>query len=139
MTDVMRGHRTLPHTADLIVEAWGDDFTACAEEAAAAMLEICVAGGPADHATVVRVAADGTRPLLAAILDEVVYLLDISELVPVDVRLTELPGGVVEMRFGLGARRSVRLTGAAPKAVVMLEAPDERRTGPFRCRFIVDV
>ena len=139
MTDTRRGHRTLPHTADLIVEAWGDRFSICAEEAATGLLEICVAGRSAEQTSVVRIDSGEPTDLLAAILDEVVYMLDTSDLVPVRVELTEVSGGAVELRFGLAAREAVQSTGSVPKAIVMLESPDEARPGPARCRFLVDV
>jgi SHS2 domain-containing protein len=34
-----RGHRSLPHTADVIIDAWGPDQAACYEEAVAALVE----------------------------------------------------------------------------------------------------
>jgi SHS2 domain-containing protein len=139
VTDTRRGHRTLPHTADLIVEAWGDRFSTCAEEAATGLLEICVGARPSEQSSVVKIESGRPTDLLAAILDEVVYTLDTSDLVPVGVELTEMPGGAVELRFGLAAREAVQSTGAVPKAIVMLESPDEARPGPARCRFLVDV
>ena len=39
MRPTPRGHRNLPHTADVIIEAWGPDLAACAEEAVAALIE----------------------------------------------------------------------------------------------------
>jgi SHS2 domain-containing protein len=39
MARAPRGHRTLPHTADVILEAWGPDLATCCEEAVAALVE----------------------------------------------------------------------------------------------------
>jgi SHS2 domain-containing protein len=139
MTVTRRGHRALPHTADLIIEAWGDDLVTCAEEAAAGLLEVCVSGRPEEKATLVRVVSGRSEELLAAILDEIVFVIDTSELLPVGVRMTALSDEEVELRFGLAARQDVQLTGAAPKAVVMLAASDARRSVPARCSFIIDV
>jgi hypothetical protein len=39
MARAPQGHRTLPHTADVILEAWGPDLATCCEEAVAALVE----------------------------------------------------------------------------------------------------
>lgn len=39
-----RGHHLQEHTADIILEAWGPNLSACGEEAVAALIEAFVAG-----------------------------------------------------------------------------------------------
>jgi SHS2 domain-containing protein len=131
----------LPHTADLFIEAWGGDFSACAEEAVAGLLDVCMSGTPesTSNGPIVRMADGPIGAVLEAILEEVVFVLDTSDAVPVDVRVATHPDGTVELNFGLAPRGSVHLTGAAPKAVVMLEAPTGAFADSARCRFIVDV
>ena len=128
-----------PHTADVIVEAWGPDDVACAEEAARALIEICVSGepDPAAGSRVSRVPAP-VSDLVRTVLDEVVFVLDTSELAPVSVAV-ERDESDVTLRFGLAQRDTVRLTGAAPKAIVMLPHESVEADGPSQCRFIVDV
>ena len=62
--DPISGHRLHPHTADVIVEAGGPDDLACAQEAARALIEICVSGEPDPEAglRVSRVSATGSAP-----------------------------------------------------------------------------
>jgi hypothetical protein len=42
MAGGVRGHRVLPHTADVIVEAWGPDLVSCCEEAVAGLAALYV-------------------------------------------------------------------------------------------------
>ena len=128
-----------PHTADVIVEAWGPDDLACAEQAARALIEICVSGEPDPSAgsrisTIPASASD----LVRTVLDEVVFILDTSELAPVSVAVDREESDVT-LHFGFARRDTVRLTGAAPKAIVMLTHESVAAEGPVHCRFIVDV
>lgn len=138
--DPARGHRLLPHTADVIVEAWGPDDVACAEEAARGLVELCVSGEPDPGAGNWK-ATIGTPPpdRVRAVLDEVIFALDTSELAPVAVHLEPGRDSGVELRLGLAPRDAVRLTGAAPKAIVMLDPESSAGDRSVRCRFIVDV
>jgi len=138
--DPSSGHRLHPHTADVIVEAWGPDDLACAQEAARALIELCISGEPDPEAglRVSRVSATGSD-LVPTVLDEVVFALDTSELAPVSVEVERDVDSAVTLRFGLAQRGTVRLTGAAPKAIVMLAQESVGADGRSRCRFIVDV
>ena len=139
-TEATSGHRLHPHTADVIVEAWGSDDLACAEEAARALIEICVSGEPDPEAGLwVAGISAPRRDLVRAVLDEVVFALDTSEPAPVSAHLERTTDSDVTLRLGLAPRESVRLTGAAPKAIVMLGSEPAGSDAPTRCRFIVDV
>lgn len=139
--DVERGHGTLPHTADLIIEAWGGDEAACAEEAACALIEICVTGepDPVSGFTIKNIHARRSRDLIEAVLDEVLFELDTSDLVPVAAQLEPLADSGFELRLAQAPRDAVAQTGAAPKAIVMLALEPNERDRTVRCRFIVDV
>ncbi len=139
-TEPSNGHRLLPHTADVIVEAWGSDDLACAEEAARALIEICVSGEPDPEAGLwVADISAPRRDLVRAVLDEVVFALDTSELAPVSAHLDRNVDSDVTLQLGLAPRESVRFTGAAPKAIVMLASEPAGSDALGRCRFIVDV
>ena len=130
----------LPHTADLIVEAWGPDDLACAEEAARALIEICVAGVPDPEAGQWIAQVSGSEcDLVGAVLDEVVFALDTSIPAPVSADVDRVGPSEVTIRLGLADPESVRATGAAPKAIVMLSPEQAGREATLRCRFIVDV
>ena len=135
-----RGHRLLPHTADLIVEAWGPDDVTCAEEAARALIEICVAGDPdPDAGHWVSRVSGSERDLVRAVLDELLFALDTSVPAPVSVDVDRLDPSEVTIRLGLAARESVQATGAAPKAIVMMPSEQGGPEASWRCRFIIDV
>jgi SHS2 domain-containing protein len=134
-----RGHRLLPHTADVIVEAWGSDVLACAEEAAQALIDICVSGDPEEAAGTWASTFDVPPvELVRSVLEEVVFALDTSEVAPVSAHLDRSVDSGITLRLGLASPESVRFTGAAPKAIVMMD-PEPTGTDLVRCRFIVDV
>lgn len=131
----------LPHTADVIVEAWGANEVECTEEATRALIEVCVSGqaDPGEASRVTTIEALRSQELVEAVLDETVFALDTSELVPVAATLEASADGGFELRLKVAHRDVVRLTGAAPKAVVMVDFQGGESGTPARCRFIVDV
>jgi SHS2 domain-containing protein len=104
------------------------------------LIEICAIGQP-DPGSGSRVSRIGVAGggLARAVLEEVVFALDTSELVPVSVHLQRAGGDEVKLRLGLADRESVQFTGAAPKAIVMLDSGSRHPDDLVRCRFIVDV
>jgi SHS2 domain-containing protein len=72
------GHRAVPHTADLRIEAWGPTREQCLGEAALGMVESFadLAGVRASAVRQVRLAEASDDELLAALLEEVVFRLD---------------------------------------------------------------
>jgi SHS2 domain-containing protein len=136
-----RGHRTLPHTADLVIEAWGESREACFEEAVRGLVATYVdtAGAVPTETVEVEVppAADDTE-LLVQVLEEVVVLGEVRDLVPVDVRAAPRGRGIA-LRFAAAPIEAERVLGAAPKAtarsdLVFAETPDG-----WRCRATIDV
>lgn len=135
------GHRTLPHTADVIIEAWGADLVACCEEAVAALVEIYADAGNAIVVAEreVRVPPAPMGEMLLDLLDEVVFALDVAEGIPVAARIRPGADGGLEVRLMLAEPASVDPAGAVPKAISrsgleMTPAPDA-----VLCRFLVDV
>lgn len=140
----VRGHRCLPHTADVIVEAWGPSVADCCEEAVAALLSTCLdLEGAAAAASVgrhvLRLPAGGPEECVLGLLDEVVLVLDTSPAVPVRarVRVTDDGGLVAELR--LVAAADVERTGAVPKAVSRSGLWVEEGAQGVRCTALVDV
>ncbi|GHF56784.1 putative protein archease [Streptomyces griseosporeus] len=112
------GHRTVPHTADVRIEAWGASRERCLVEAALGMVE-CFADVTAVRPTSVehiRLAENDDDDLLAALLDEVVFRLEVDGQVPVDLEADEAEEGL-EVRLALAGLGDVEITGAAPKGV----------------------
>ena len=132
------GHRTIPHTADLRIEAWAPDREDCLAEAVRALVGSFadVAGARPRRFADVRIAAGADPDLLVAILDEVIYRIDAQDEIPVEVAVraehAEVagaePGETVRLSLGLAGLEDVGITGAAPKAVSLSElrcAPEE--------------
>jgi SHS2 domain-containing protein len=139
--DTARGHRTLPHTADVILEAWGPDLAACFEEAVMALAEVCVesvAVATVGHHKF-RLPAAPDDELLVALAGEVIFLLDTADAVPVAARVRRRDDGGLDVTLVMGARDAVEATGAVPKAVSRSELAVVHDVAGVRCRFLVDV
>lgn len=140
MAEPSRGHRLLPHTADVMVEAWGPDLAACCEEAVAALAAV--------HLDVARAVVAGRRDahlppappdrLVLAALDEAIFLLDTADGVPVAAEVRPAADGGLDVTFQLADPATVEPTGAVPKAVSSEVELDEGADG-VRCRVVVDV
>ncbi|GAA3243531.1 archease [Streptomyces sp. XM83C] len=113
------GHRTVPHSAaDVRIEAWGASRERCLVEAALGMVE-CFADVRAVRPTSVehiRLAEHDDDDLLAALLDEVAFRLEVDGQVPVDLEADESEDGL-EVRLSLAGLTEVPVTGAAPNGV----------------------
>ncbi|MFH0519350.1 archease [Streptomyces sp. M41] len=112
------GHRAVPHTADVRIEAWGASRERCLVEAALGMVE-CFADVEAVRPTRVervQLAEDSDEDLLTALLDEVVYRLDVDGRVPVDLEAEDADGDL-DVRLALAELSDVEVTGATPKGV----------------------
>lgn len=114
------GHRALPHTADIRIEAWAPTREACIGEAVAAMAEafVSVPDGVAVTSVPAELAADTDEDALVAVLDEVIYLMDTGDAVAVRADVTAAAGGV-RVTFGTVPLGRVEFVGAAPKAVTL--------------------
>ncbi len=113
-----KGHRAVPHTADLRIEAWAASRDECVAEALCGLIDSFaeVRGTPMVRITERPVLADSSPDLLAAAAEEIIYLLDTQDQIPVWVRVRPTAGGVV-LVLGLAATAAFELVGAAPKAV----------------------
>ena len=134
------GHRTVPHTADVRVEAWGTTREHCLAQAALGLVECFADTSEARTAAVERVQlAEGSdEELLTALLEEVIYWLEVPGRVPVDVE-TDASDGGLEVRAALAELADVEIIGAVPKGVSW----HELRIGPdpygWSCVATVDV
>jgi SHS2 domain-containing protein len=85
-----------------------------------------------------QLAAESDEDLLVAVLDEVIYLLDTANEIPVDVEVDAVDGGV-DVRFAMVGAASVPQVGAVPKAVSL----NDLRFGPgpsgWSCSVTLDV
>lgn len=134
------GHRAVPHTADLRIEAWGPTREQCLGEAVLGMVESFAdcAGVQATAVRNVQLDEGSDDDLLAALLEEVVFRLDAHGEVPVDVEAEAFEGGL-DVRLAVTDVNSVTVTGAPPKAVSWNELHLGRGPYGWRCAMTVDV
>ncbi|MET9802012.1 archease [Streptomyces sp. NPDC006368] len=134
------GHRTVPHTADVRIEAWGGNRELCLAEAVLGMVECFadVTGVRPVAMRRVRVAETDDDDLLAALLDEVIFRLEVHGEVPVDIEAETTDEGL-EVRLAVVDLATVPIIGAAPKAVSWSDL--HLAPGPYgwSCGVTVDV
>lgn len=139
--DTEPGYRLLPHTADVIVEAFGPSLSACVEAAVmgetATFADVRGVEPTGEHRVQVRAPSD--EALLVAVLEEVIFLLDVEDLVVVRADLPVAGHGSVSGRFETVDKNLVVLVGSPPKAVSYHELELVSDALGYRCRFIIDV
>lgn len=136
-----RGHRVVPHTADVILEAWGPDLVGCAAQAVRALVAtyVEVPGAPVLSRRQVHLGPAPAEELLVGVLEEVIFTLDTEEEVPVGAQIATSPEGGWDVEILLADPHELVPTGAVPKAVARSELQVEVGPGTVRCRFLVDV
>lgn len=140
MEDSEAGHRTVPHTADLRVEAWAPTREGCIAEAVLGTVASFVdtTSVHPDRTHHCRLAAHSDEDLLVAVLDEVIYRLDTENEAPVDVELDATDEGL-EVRFAMCDATELPQVGAVPKAVSLHELSLARGPVGWRCSVTLDV
>jgi SHS2 domain-containing protein len=133
------GHRTVPHTADLRIEAWAATREESMAEAVRGLVGsfAAVAGRRPYRRDGCVMTARSDEDLLVALVDEVIYRLDADGEIPVSVAVRPVPGGGVGVSFALVPVAAV-ITGAVPKAASLTElrcAPDA--AGRWSCAVTV--
>ena len=136
------GHRSVPHTADLRIEAWGATREDCIAEAVRGLVESFadVSGAVRYHTVEGHLAAGSDADLLAAAVEEVIYRLDTSGEVPVAVEVGRAADGGIALALRAVDASTVEFTGAAPKAASLSGlacAPDA--AGRWSCAVTIDV
>lgn len=141
MTGSERGHRGLPHTADVRIEAWAPTRDACLSEAVAALVDTFAdtTGARPDRTVTADLTAESDDDALAAVLDEVIYALDTEDVVPLGLRVEPGPPGVLRIHLPVTAAGNVEFTGAAPKAVALSGLSCTREHGRWTCTATIDV
>ncbi|MER6631489.1 archease [Streptomyces sp. NPDC000987] len=135
-----RGHRSLPHTGDLRVEAWAPTREECIAEAVRGVVG-SFADLPAAAPGVTRecaVSAEDDAHLLAAVLEEVVYRMDAAGELPAEVVVVPARSGV-RVRFTMIDSRAATQTGAVPKAVALHGLSLAQGSHGWACRVTLDV
>ena len=134
-----RGHRQVPHTADLCLELWAPDEVGVLEEGARAIVELLVDGAVVAD-TERRVVLRGLDPAdrLVQWLNEVIVLAVTEGLVVTAAELSlDGAGGLVGVVQGAGDahhRVCAELKAATYHDLALTRAPDG-----YRARVVIDV
>lgn len=132
----------MAHTADVRVEAWARTREECLAEAVqgvvASFVEVVGEPSPGGERRDLRLESGTDEDLLVELLDEVIYLLDTTGRVPVDVNVTLSDGGVT-VALVMADVRSLRQVGAVPKAASWHELRFGHDEGGWSCSVTLDV
>jgi SHS2 domain-containing protein len=121
-----QGHRAVPHTADLRIEAWAESRHECVAESLRGLVDSVadVHGAVATRTAECELTGLSPADLLASAAEEIIYILDTAGEVPVSVRVR--PGGNpgqlqpaagIVVTLELADASAVEFVGAVPKAV----------------------
>lgn len=140
MADKTSGHRSVPHTADLRIEAWAPTRDGCIRQAVLGTIAsfLDTSSARPNHTRVRRLTDDRDDDLLVAVLDEVIYLLDTTGEAPVDVDVDGADGGV-DVTFAMADATTLPQIGAVPKAVSLNELRFSHGQKGWRCAVTLDV
>jgi SHS2 domain-containing protein len=140
MVDIAAGHRGVPHTADLRIEAWAPSRDGCIRQAVLgtveSFLDISSAGPRSSRSRRLTTGSDGD--LLVAVLEEVIFLLDTAGEAPIDLDLKG-GGSVAEVNFTMVDARTLPQVGAVPKAVSLNDLRFTHNENGWRCLVTLDV
>ena len=134
------GYRTVPHTADLRIEAWAPTRDGCIRQAVLGMVAsfLDTSSARPNHTLVCRLTAERDDDLLVGVLDEMIYLLDTAGKAPVDVAVNGADGGV-DVSFAMADAGALPQVGAIPKAVSLNELCFSHGQQGWRCSVTLDV
>jgi SHS2 domain-containing protein len=136
------GHRSVPHTADLRILAWGPTREDCIAEAIRGVVESFadVSGAGYQHTVERHLTAGSDADLLAAAVEEVIYALDAGGEVPVAVDVGRAADGGIDLTLQAVDASTVEITGAAPKAASLSGlACAPGASGRWSCAVTIDV
>ncbi|GLV51857.1 putative protein archease [Thermobispora bispora] len=138
-----RGHRTLPHTADMRVAAWAPTRAECIAEAVLGVAESFTdLGGdpPCRGAETLHLEPGPPEDQLLAALDEVIFQLDTTARVPFRAEAREEEENGISLRLWYTELGAVTQTGASPKGIALENLRFEQGPdGTWTCEVTVDV
>jgi SHS2 domain-containing protein len=135
------GFTLLPHTADVVVSAWDSTVEGCLAETVHGLVSIVadVAGAEARRKLPFSCDPGPETDLVVELLDEVIFVVDTEDAIPVTVTVARREDGGVSGEFGVVDRMDVTVVGPAPKAVTRHGLRFERDGSLWRCEVVVDV
>lgn len=134
------GHRTVPHTADLRIEAWAPTRGGCIRQAVLGAVEsfLDTSSAKVQRTHRSRVTGNGDDDLLVAALEEIIYLLDATGQAPVGVEICDVDDGI-DMTLAMVDSSTLAQVGAVPKAVSLSDLDLSHATDGWRCSVTLDV
>ena len=136
------GHRGVPHTADLRIEAWADTREECVAEAVRALVNSFAEPAAQSRRRAVKrhVAGETDADLVAAAIEEVIYRLDTRGEIPVAVAARRAADGGIDLTLHLADLDQAEITGAVPKAASLSGLRcGQDETGRWSCAVTIDV
>lgn len=135
------GHQVLPHTADVALAAWAPTRAECIAETVRALVEsfVDMSRAAPRESIAFPIEPESDEDLLVAILDEVIYQIEVYDRVPVDVEVAEDNDGGGVVHFATASTGDVELVGAVPKAVSWHELQFGCYGGSWRSHVTIDV
>lgn len=134
------GHRTVPHTADLRIEAWAPTAEQCVAEAVQAMVrsfaDLTPTSPTVHREFVVRAGAMEER--LVTVLDEVIYRMDSADEIPWAVAV-RWEGSDLRVALAMADVSQATVIGAVPKAVSLHRLSFGRDDAGWHCAVTLDV
>lgn len=136
------GHRSVPHTADLRIEAWGPTREDCIAEAVRGLVEsfadISAASG--QQASERHLTASSDADLLAAAVEDVIYGLDADGEIPAAVEVSRAADGGIDVSLRVVDVGAVEIIGAVPKAASLSGLTcASAASGQWSCAVTIDV
>jgi SHS2 domain-containing protein len=134
------GHRGVPHTADIRIEAWAPTREQCLAEAVRALVDGFADTTGSPHTGTVEALIDpGTdEDLLLDVLNEVIYRLETGGQIPLAAEVEPLTTGL-RVRFRMTDTDRAEPVGAAPKAVSLHDLRFTDDGGQWSCAATIDV
>jgi protein archease len=135
------GFTLLPHTADVMVSAWDSTMEGCLAETVHGLVSIVADVAGAEPRRTVPFSCDPgpETDLVVELLDEVIFVVDTEDALPVTVTVARREDGGVSGEFGVVDRTDVTVVGPAPKAVTRHGLRFGRDGSMWRCEVVVDV
>ncbi|MFI7215448.1 archease [Micromonospora maritima] len=136
-----RGHRCVPHTADVRIEAWAPSREDCVAEAVTALVDTFVdtASATPTGSSEFRVPPGDDGDLLVGVLDEVIFLMETEGVLPLGTEVHPAGDGGLVVRWRTTGTEAVELVGAVPKAVSLHELRFGAVSGGWECAVTLDV
>ena len=141
MAGIAAGHRGVPHTADLRIEAWAPSRDGCIRQAVLGTVDsfLDISSARPHRSLSRRLTAGSDDDLLVAVLEEVIFLLDTVGEAPVDLDVQGGGGVVAEVNFAMVDARTLPQVGAVPKAVTLNDLRFSHDDNGWRCLVTLDV